>query len=94
MLCYTNSMQLSEFMATIRKTITLTEQQSNWIKSRINDGDFTNDSEYLRDLIRRDQEQLTEVQAIRAALIKGERSSKGSRSVDEIMQAVLDRRNL
>ncbi len=94
MLYCTNSMQLSEFMATIRKTITLTEQQGNWIKSRINDGDFTNDSEYVRDLIRRDQEQLTEVQAIRAALIKGERSGKGSRSVDEIMQAVLDRRNL
>ena len=87
-------MQLSGFMATIRKTITLTEQQGNWIKSRINDGDFTNDSEYLRDLIRRDQEQLTEIQAIRAALIKGERCGKGSRSVDEIMQAVLDRRNL
>ncbi len=94
MLYYTSNMILSVFMATIRKTITLTEQQGNWIKSRIKDGDFTNDSEYLRDLIRRDQEQLTEIQAIRAALIKGETSGKGSRRVDEIMQAVLDRRNL
>ena len=81
-------------MATIRKTITLTEQQGNWIKSRINDGDFTNDSEYLRDLIRRDQEQLSEIHAIRTALIKGEKSGDSTRSVDEIMQAVLARKNL
>ena len=81
-------------MATIRKTITLTEQQGKWIKSRINQGDFTNDSEYLRDLIRRDQEQLSEIQAIRSALIKGEKSGVGTRSIEEIMQAVLDRKNL
>ena len=81
-------------MSTIRKTITLTEQQGQWIKSRINDGDFTNDSEYLRDLIRRDQEQLSEINAIRQALIKGEKSGDSTRSVDEIMQSVLARKNL
>lgn len=79
-------------MTTIRKTITLTQQQGNWIKSRINDGDFTNDSEYLRDLIRKDQEQLTQIQAIREALIKGEKSGISNRSADEIMQAVLARK--
>ena len=39
-------------MATIRKTITLTEKLDEWIKGQIARGDFTNDSEYLRDLIR------------------------------------------
>ncbi|HCP20743.1 MAG TPA: type II toxin-antitoxin system ParD family antitoxin, partial [Marinobacter hydrocarbonoclasticus] len=42
-------------MATIRKTITLTDQQGDWVKSRIASGGFTNDSEYFRDLIRQDQ---------------------------------------
>lgn len=42
-------------MSTIRKTITFTEKQDKWIKSRITNGEFTNDSEYLRDLVRRDQ---------------------------------------
>ena len=42
-------------MSTIRKTITFTEKQDKWIKSRITDGEFTNDSEYIRDLVRRDQ---------------------------------------
>ena len=41
----------------IRKTITLTAKQDAWVKSRIAGGNFTNDSEYIRDLIRRDQEQ-------------------------------------
>ena len=44
-------------MGTVRKTITLTPQQDQWIKARIAAGGFTNDSEYIRDLIRRDQEQ-------------------------------------
>lgn len=81
-------------MATIRKTVTLTEQQGDWIKSRIRQGDFTNDSEYLRDLIRRDQEQSSEIHAIRAALIKGESSGLSNRSVDDIMQSVLSKKKL
>ena len=79
-------------MTTIRKTITLTDQQGSWIKSRIADGDFTNDSEYLRDLIRRDQEQNMEIKAIRAALIKGEQSGISNRTADEIMLAVIERK--
>ena len=31
-------------MATIRKSITFTEQQDAWIKQQIEKGDFTNDS--------------------------------------------------
>lgn len=61
-------------MATTRKTITLTEQQDQWIKARIEAGGFTNDSEYIRDLIRRDQVSAVENDMIRAALIAGERS--------------------
>ena len=41
-------------MATVRKTITLTDQQNQWVKARIAGGCFTNDSEYIRALIRRD----------------------------------------
>ena len=43
-------------MGTVRKTITLTDQQGNWIKAQINAGHCTNDSEYIRDLIRREQQ--------------------------------------
>lgn len=35
-------------MATVRKTITLTDQQDNWTKAQIAAGHYTNDSEYIR----------------------------------------------
>ena len=63
-------------MGTTRKTITVTEQQDKWIKAQIDGGDFTNDSEYIRDLIRRDQARQLEVDGIRGELIKGEESGQ------------------
>ena len=61
-------------MTTVRKTITLTDQQDGWIKSQIQAGHYTNDSEYIRDLIRREQERSAQIDALRAALIEGENS--------------------
>lgn len=63
-------------MGTVRKTITLTDRQDDWIKAQIDAGRYTNDSEYIRDLIRREQERSAEVDAIRAALIEGENSGE------------------
>ncbi|MDZ7752062.1 MAG: type II toxin-antitoxin system ParD family antitoxin [Gammaproteobacteria bacterium] len=63
-------------MGTKRKTITITESQDSWIKSQINAGEFTNDSEYIRDLIRRDQTSQADIETIRAALIEGEESGE------------------
>ncbi len=62
--------------STTRKTITVTDQQDNWIKAQIRVGQFTNDSEYIRDLIRRDQASKVEIDTIRTALIKGEESGE------------------
>lgn len=61
-------------MSTVRKTITLTDQQDGWIKAQIRAGHYTNDSEYIRDLIRREQERSAQTDALRAALIEGENS--------------------
>lgn len=66
-------------MATVRKTITLTDQQNDWIKAQIAGGHYTNDSEYIRDLIRKEQERGAEIEAIRSELIEGEKSGKPKR---------------
>jgi antitoxin ParD1/3/4 len=63
-------------MAVIRKTITVTEQQDGWIAAQIAAGHYTNDSEAIRDLIRREQERGSRVEAIRQALIEGEQSGE------------------
>ncbi len=64
------------FMSTTRKTITVTDQQDGWIKAQVAAGKFTNDSEYIRDLIRRDQASNAEIETIRAALIDAEESGE------------------
>jgi len=63
-------------MAVVRKTITVTDQQDAWIASQVSTGRFANDSELIRDLIRREQERSTELEAVRQALIEGERSGE------------------
>ena len=63
-------------MGTKRKTITITDNQDSWIKSQIHAGEFTNDSEYIRDLIRRDQASQSDIDVIRAALVEGEDSGE------------------
>jgi antitoxin ParD1/3/4 len=61
-------------IGTVRKTITLTEQQDNWIAEQIAGGTYTNDSEAIRDLIGREQERRFEIETIRQALIADEQS--------------------
>ena len=78
-------------MATIRKTITFTDQQDQWIKAQIAVGQFTNDSEYIRDLVRQDQAKNSEIQAIRAALVEGEESGLSNRTPEQIRKAVQER---
>lgn len=63
-------------MSMHRKTITLTEQQDDWVKGQIESGHFGNDSEYIRDLIRRDQQAKERLTTLRQALAEGESSGK------------------
>lgn len=78
-------------MGTVRKTITLTDQQNRWIKTQITAGGFTNDSEYIRDLIRRDQEEGVKFRALKAAIQEGLDSGVSDKTVPQIMQEVESR---
>jgi len=61
-------------MSMHRKTITLTEQQDDWIKDQIESGHFGSGSEHIRDLIRRDQQAKERLATLRRALADGELS--------------------
>lgn len=41
-------------MSLVRKHISFTPQHDSWIKSRLESGDYTSESEYVRELIRQD----------------------------------------
>ncbi len=73
-------------MTTIRKTITLTAKQEEWIKAQIASGDFTNESEYLRALIRKDQAEREKLIALKVAIQDGLGSGISDDTLGEIWQ--------
>lgn len=81
-------------MSMQRKTITVTEQQDSWIKSQVNSGQYGNDSEYLRELIRNDQEYKHKIELLRSALIEGEISGVSKRSMADIINDAKKRHNI
>ena len=78
-------------MSMTRKTITITEQMDDWVKGQIKAGKYGNDSEYFRDLIRKDQNRENSLDALRALLVEGEMSGIGDRSVTEIWDEAEER---
>ena len=70
-----------------RKTITITVQQDTWVKSVIDSGDYGNDSEYFRDLIRRDQARRSARSELRRLLEEAEASGFSERTPMEIWAA-------
>ncbi len=78
-------------MGTTRKTITLTDKQDQWIKAQIAAGEYTNDSEYIRDLVRRDQEDNAKFLTLKQAIQDGLSSGVSDKSVTDIMEEVESR---
>ncbi len=76
----------------VRKSITVTEQQNDWIKAQIATGNYGNESEILRELIRerqlREREHSGEIQRIRAKLIEAEQLGFTSQSAEDILQEI------
>ena len=75
-------------MSMLRKTITITDQMENWVKQQIDSGRYGNDSEYFRDLIRRDQERLDTEIKLSQLLNEAEASGLSQHSVIDIWNKV------
>ncbi len=78
-------------MAMVKKSITITDQQNEWIKAQIAKGNFGNESEVFRDLIRKEQSQAAEIEAIRAKVMEAEKSGFSGQMPEEIRQAAQER---
>ena len=81
-------------MAMIKKSISVTNQQNDWIKSQIATGHYGNESEVVRQLIRerqmREQETPAQIKAIRAKLIAGEKSGYTTQTAPQILAEIKD----
>ena len=75
-------------MSIVRKTISFTAKHDLWMKSRVASGEYATDSEYIRDLIRRDQSDIEKLTALKSAILEGLESGPSKRNVDDIVQLV------
>ncbi|PKA99250.1 antitoxin ParD1/3/4 [Flavobacteriaceae bacterium MAR_2009_75] len=75
-------------MRTTRKSITFTDQQDSWIKLRVENGDFTNDSEYIRELVRKDQAENMKLLELKQAIDEGMQSGRCPLKISDIIKKV------
>ncbi|MAF96883.1 MAG: type II toxin-antitoxin system ParD family antitoxin [Rhodospirillaceae bacterium] len=78
-------------MAMTRKTITITDQMDDWVKGLVESGKYGNDSEYFRDLIRKDQSKEDNLETLRNLLVEGEQSGSSDLSVTDIWDEAEER---
>ena len=73
-------------MSTVAKTITVTQKNDAWIDSRIKSGDYGTASEYIRDLIRKDEREQSQQAKLADLLQEGLDSGISERSVLKILE--------
>lgn len=71
-------------MATMN--ISLPEAMKDWIAAQIESGKYASSSDYVRDLIRRDQERRAQQEALQVAITQGLESGTSDRSMSEVLE--------
>jgi antitoxin ParD1/3/4 len=71
-------------MATMN--ISIPDPMKDWVQAQVETGAYANSSDYVRDLIRKDQENRNK-QAIQKAITEGLESGMSDKSFDEIIDA-------
>jgi len=72
----------------IKKSITVTETQEEWIQAQLATGQYASDSEVVREALREKQSRMAEIGRIRAALIAAEESGMSALGNEDIRAAV------
>jgi antitoxin ParD1/3/4 len=70
-------------MATMN--ISLPDQMKAWVEEQAADGKYANSSDYVRDLIRRDQIKREKIAALNAKIDEGYASGFSGKSIDQVM---------
>ncbi|MCP4048536.1 MAG: type II toxin-antitoxin system ParD family antitoxin [Gammaproteobacteria bacterium] len=71
-------------MATMN--VSLPDPMKHWVEAQSKTGRYSNASDYVRDLIRKDQERLGKISAMQQLVSEGLESGVGSRSMDELLE--------
>ena len=73
-------------MATMN--VSLPDPMKAWVEAQVETGNFSNASDYVRDLIRRDQQDQAQREALVQALVAGEASGISTRDIAGIWRDV------
>ncbi len=65
--------------------VSVPDPMKDWCEAQVRKGRYATTSDYVRDLIRRDQDNRAGVAALQAAIDEGLASGVSSRSLDEIL---------
>ena len=76
-------------MATMN--VSIPDQMRKWVENQIKTGVYSNASDYVRDLIRRDQEYKDKRETLLKALEVGENSGVSKSTLDDIWKEVKSR---
>jgi len=78
-------------MAMVKKSITVTDQQDQWIRTQMATGNYGTDSELIREALREKQMRMSEIELIRAKLIEAEQSGFVDKTPEEILAGFKDK---
>ena len=65
--------------------VSIPDQLKSWAESRVAEGRYSSTSDYIRDLVRRDQEREEKLRVLRAAIDEGRASGVSERTVEDII---------
>jgi antitoxin ParD1/3/4 len=72
-------------MATMN--VSLPDPMKDWVEQQTKSGRYSNASDYVRDLIRRDQDREHKIAQMQALVSEGLASGTGTRTMDELRTA-------
>ncbi len=72
-------------MATMN--VSLPDPMKDWVEAQTRTGRYSNASDYVRDLIRKDQERTEKIARMQALVDEGLQSGRGTRSMSDLLNA-------
>ena len=69
-----------------RQSISLTEPNDEWLKSQVNNKEYSSKSELVNDLIRNERKKKEQLEWLRAKLERAEKSGFSELTVEEIFE--------
>jgi len=76
-------------MATMN--VSLPDQMKAWVEEQAETGRYSNASDYVRDLIRHDQERTDKIERMQQRVTEGLESGAGERSMDDLREEAIQR---